>query len=168
MATRTESPRLPALVMSEPVLAGNILVAIDGSEGAERALAFAAAVARVAGGRLTLLTVVPPPRLPAFAMAPGYDPRAIEKQWAEELHAAADKAPLDIPVTLLLAHGNPAREIVRRAEEGCHDLVVLGCEGHGLFHGALGGVSQRVLRHCSVPVLVVRSPGVTAEPQSSS
>ena len=49
-----------------------------------------------------------------------------------------------------------AREIVCYAVEGCHDLVVVGCEGRGLLHGAIGGVSRKVCRRCPVPVLVVR------------
>jgi nucleotide-binding universal stress UspA family protein len=146
-----------AAPQAEPLLACNILVAVDGSRGAELAVAHAAAIARVAGGRLTLLAVVPPPRLPSAAPALGYDPHAAEQGWAEELREAAEKAPRDVPVTLRLAHGDPTREIVRHAEEGCHDLVVLGCEGRGLLHGALRGVSQRVLRRSKVPVLVVRS-----------
>jgi nucleotide-binding universal stress UspA family protein len=142
---------------AEPLLACNILVAVDGSRGAQLAVAHAAAIARVAGGRLTLLAVVPPPRLPSAAPVLGYDPHAAEQGWAEELRRAAEKTPRDVPVTLRLAHGNPVREIVCQAEEGCHDLVVLGCEGRGPFHGALCGVSQRVLRRSQVPVLVVRA-----------
>jgi nucleotide-binding universal stress UspA family protein len=147
-----------AVPQAEPLLACNILVAVDGSRGAELAVAHAAAIARVAGGRLTLLAVVPPPRLPSASPAIGYDPQTATEGWAEELRASAEKAPRDVPVTLRLAHGNPVREIVRQAEEGCHDLVVVGCEGHGLLHGALCGVSQRVLRRSKVPVLVVRTP----------
>jgi nucleotide-binding universal stress UspA family protein len=141
-----------------PVLARNVLVAIDGSPGAERALGYAVAVAQAAHGRLTLLGVVPHERVPPAGILPGYDPRQTERDWACELRAAADGLPPDISVTLVLARGSAATEIVRLAEHGCHDLVVVGCEGRGLLHGALGGVSQRVLRRCSVPVQIVRSP----------
>ena len=155
MAVRAEPFAVPEI---EPLLAGNILVAVDGSPGAELAVVHAAAIARLAGGRLTLLAVVPPPRLPSAAPAIGYDPHAADAGWADQLRAAAEKAPPDVPVTLKLVHGRPAREIVRQAEEGCHDLVVVGCEGHGPLHGALCGTSQRVLRRSTVPVLVVRRP----------
>jgi nucleotide-binding universal stress UspA family protein len=63
-----------------------------------------------------------------------------------------------VPVTLRIAHGSPVAEIVRQAEQGCHDLVVVGCEGHGVLRGALCGISQRLLRRSRVPVLVVRTP----------
>jgi nucleotide-binding universal stress UspA family protein len=47
--------------LAEPVVAGNILVGVDGSVGAQRALAYAVTLARDEHGRLTLLAVVPPP-----------------------------------------------------------------------------------------------------------
>jgi nucleotide-binding universal stress UspA family protein len=147
----------PADPIAEPVLAGNILVGVDGSVGAQRALAYAAGVARIEHGRLTLLTVVPPPVWTRMAFPPpGYDHRAIVAGWAKVLHAAADCLPADVSVTTRLVHGRPAEAIVCRAVEGCHDLVVLGCEGRGLLHGAIGGVSRKVVRRCPVPVLVVR------------
>ena len=103
--------------LAEPLMAGNILVGVDGSVGAQRALAYAATLARNEHGRLTLLAVVPPPIWTRMAIPPpGYD----------------------------------------HAVKGCHDLVVVGCEGRGLLHGAIGGVSRKVCRRCPVPVLVVR------------
>jgi nucleotide-binding universal stress UspA family protein len=155
VATR-EEPLAAAQI--EPLLACNILVAVDGSLGAHLAVAHAAAIARVAGGRLTLLAVIPHPKLPAAAPMLGYDPHGTEEGWAAELRAAAERAPRDVPITLRVAHGDPAVEIVRQAEEGCHDLIVLGCEGRGPLRGALRGTSQRVLRRSRVPVLVVRVP----------
>ena len=147
----------PAHPIAETVLEGNILVGVDGSVGAQRALAYAAGLARIEPGRLTLLTVVPPPVWTRMAFPPpGYDHRAIVAGWAKVLHAAADCLPADVSVTTRLVHGRPAEAIVRRAVEGCHDLVVLGCEGRGPLHGAIGGVSRKVVRRCSVPVLVVR------------
>ena len=87
---------------------------------------------------------------------PGYDHRAIVAGWAKLLHRAADCLPDDVSVTTQLVHGRPAEAIVSHAVEGCHDLVVVGCEGRGLLHGAIGGVSRKVCRRCPVPVLVVR------------
>lgn len=152
MALAPEHPRL-----AEPVLAGNILVGVDGSTGAMRALAYAAGIAQVEHGRLTLLTVVPPPLWTRMAIPPpGYDHRMIVAGWAQVLHAAADCLPQDVSVTTRLVHGRPAEAIVCHAVEGCHDLVVVGCEGRGLLHGAVCGVSRKVARRCPVPVLVVR------------
>ena len=143
--------------LAEPLVAGNILVGVDGSVGAQRALAYAATLARNEHGRLTLLAVVPPPIWTRMAIPPpGYDHRAIVADWANLLHRAADCLPQDVSVTTQLVHGRAAEAIVCHAAEGCHDLVVVGCEGRGLLHGAIGGVSRKVCRRCPVPVLVVR------------
>jgi nucleotide-binding universal stress UspA family protein len=147
--------------LAAPILAGNILVGVDGSAGSQRALAYAADVAHSEHGRLTLIAVVPPPLWTRMAFPPvGYDHRVIVAGWAQVLHAAADCLPEDVPVTTRFVHGRPADAIVCRAVEGCHDLVVVGCEGRGLLHGAIGGVSRKVARRCPVPVLVVRETTV--------
>jgi nucleotide-binding universal stress UspA family protein len=141
-----------------PCSARNVLVAFDGSRGAHNALACGSAMARGGNGRLTLLTVVPHPPIPAPGVVGAYDFRSIERSMVAELRAAAETVPEDVPVTTLVAHGSAAPEIVRCIEDGCYDLVVLGCEGHGPMKGAVAGVCKKVMRHCSVPVLVVHSP----------
>jgi nucleotide-binding universal stress UspA family protein len=137
--------------------ARNVLVAFDGSRGSHDALACAGAMARGANGRLTLLTVVPRPPVPAPGVVGAYDFRAIERSMAADLRCAAETVPDDVPVTTIVAHGHAAPEIVRCVEDGCFDLVVLGCEGHGPMKGAVAGVCKKVMRHCPVPVLVVHS-----------
>jgi nucleotide-binding universal stress UspA family protein len=53
----------------------------------------------------------------------------------------------------------PWYELVRRAEEYGHDLIVLGTHGRtGLKHAFIGSVAERVVRHASCPVLTVRKP----------
>jgi nucleotide-binding universal stress UspA family protein len=142
----------------EVALARNVLVAFDGSLGAQHALACGVSVARGNHGRLALLTVVPRLPVPAPGMVGAYDMGSIEQGMVAGLRAAAETVPDDVPVTTLVAHGHAAPEIVRRVEEGCYDLVVLGFEGHGPMKGAVAGVCKRVMRHCPVPVLVVHAP----------
>ena len=63
------------------------------------------------------------------------------------------------PVTLV-RDGNPADEILKRAEGSQHDLIVMGSRGHG---GAasllLGSVSRSVVHRSPVPVIVVHVDG---------
>jgi nucleotide-binding universal stress UspA family protein len=144
--------------LEPPCSARNVLVAFDGSRGARHALAAAATLARGANGRLTVMTVVPRPPVPAPGVVGAYDFRAIERAMAADLRAAAETIPDDVPVTTLVAHGHAAPEIVRCIEKGCYDFVVLGFEGHGPMKGAIAGVCKKVMRHAAVPVLVVHAP----------
>jgi nucleotide-binding universal stress UspA family protein len=64
-----------------------------------------------------------------------------------------------VPVTVKTVEGSPAAVIAREAEEGGHDLIVMGSRGLGLEDGEshlLGSVTDRVLRRVSCPVLTVR------------
>jgi nucleotide-binding universal stress UspA family protein len=60
---------------------------------------------------------------------------------------------------VLVTHGDPASEIVRVAEEGGYDIVVVGSHGSGFVKRVLvGSVSSHVVHHATCPVLVVRTP----------
>jgi nucleotide-binding universal stress UspA family protein len=60
---------------------------------------------------------------------------------------------------IVIQEGRPVEDIVRMAETGDFDMVVLGARGLGFIADAvLGSTSNRVLRKCSKPVLVVRLP----------
>lgn len=53
--------------------------------------------------------------------------------------------------------GSPFREIVRAAQEETADLVVMGAQGKTLLQEmVLGSVSEKVVRHARVPVLLQR------------
>lgn len=66
-----------------------------------------------------------------------------------------------LAATPLVTHGDPASEIVRVAEDGGYDLVVVGSHGSGFVKRVLvGSVSNHVVHHAPCPVLVVRGkPG---------
>ena len=65
----------------------------------------------------------------------------------------------DLQVDRVVAHGDPATEIVRVAEDGGFDVVVVGSHGSGFVKRVLvGSVSNHVVHHSTRPVLVVRAP----------
>jgi nucleotide-binding universal stress UspA family protein len=139
----------------------HLLLAFDGSEDAGLALEHALGMAQVFHARLAIVAVVPPAS--AFAwQAPGGLQAAHDASQAEleqRLRAAADAAPDDISVTTRLLGGDPAREILRAAREGEHDLIVLGSRGRGRVTAALlGSVSNHVMHEAEMPVIVVHSP----------
>jgi nucleotide-binding universal stress UspA family protein len=149
----------------------NILVAIDGSPTATAALEEAIDLARSDDARLVLLSVAAPPRW-RFA-GPTYVPYPTDEElqraaW-DVLARAEALVPGDVAVSSVVRVGSPAAEIVRRAVEGGHDLIVMGSRGHGSLGSLLlGSVSRAVVARSAVPVLVSRrrSEGVqrAAEP----
>jgi nucleotide-binding universal stress UspA family protein len=147
----------------------NILVAIDGSQAAAAALDEAIDLARSDGARLVLITVAAPPRL--RLAAPPYVPYPTELDvergaWAI-VGRAEQRVPADVPVTSLVRSGDPAVAIAVRADQGGHDLVVIGSRGHGRLASLfLGSVSRDVAARSPVPVRVVsatREPGRASE-----
>jgi nucleotide-binding universal stress UspA family protein len=63
----------------------------------------------------------------------------------------------DVRADVLVAHGDPATEIVRVAEDGGYDAIVVGSHGSGFVKRVLvGSVSGHVVHHATCPVLVVR------------
>ena len=58
---------------------------------------------------------------------------------------------------LVTREGIPGDEIAAVAGSGKFDLVVMGSHGHGAIGALLmGSTAQRVLAHCSTPVLLIR------------
>src|ERR1700735_614832 len=101
----------------------NILVCVDGSVHADRALDEAIDLATASHGRLTILTAIPRP--PMWAASPAtvgaVEPLAEEmKNDAEKaLSAAVAKVPQTISVTTVLSE-KPIREaLMKRLRDGC-------------------------------------------------
>jgi len=64
------------------------------------------------------------------------------------------------PIERWVIEGDPAKGIVRSAQDRDVDLVVLGARGLGtLGRLLLGSVSETVLHHAGRPVLIVRDGG---------
>jgi nucleotide-binding universal stress UspA family protein len=138
-----------------------IMVAFDGSAEAELALAHAVVIAQNQRARLTLVAVVPPPP-PLAWQAPGGVRQLHDEQQTDlerRLRAAADGVPDDLSLTTRLLDGDPAHVLLHAAEEGDHDLIVMGSRGRGRVTSALlGSVSNRVMHAAPVPVIVVHAP----------
>ena len=151
----------------------NILVCVDGSAHAERALTEAIDLADAERSRLTILTAISRP--PAWACTPA-TAAGIESLAADlaaeakaALEAAVDRVPESIPVTKILTE-QPIREaLMGRLKSGEYDLVVMGSRGRGALSASfLGSVSHYALNHCQVPVLIVHTEGDAAPADSPS
>ncbi|MCX6562289.1 MAG: universal stress protein [Candidatus Aminicenantes bacterium] len=67
------------------------------------------------------------------------------------------RVPAAIKADAVIGHGNAAKEIVRIAEEGKADLIVIATQGHtGWHHLVMGSIAEKVIRHAPCPVFAVR------------
>ena len=140
----------------------NILVAVDGSPHANRALGEAIDIARGSNARLTIITAVAEPKTGmTMALAAGAAASLGPSLLTEAdrvVRAAADRVPDDISVTTILTEDPIRSAILKRVRAGHHDLVVMGSRGRGAVRSAvLGSVSHHVLHHSPVPVLIVHA-----------
>ena len=136
-----------------------ILLAYDGSEGANRALAVGIDLAKIHGAELWALAVEE--KLPRFSAT--IDEVQEEKQFANEqygklLEAAKVKAKeAGIELKTLIRAGHPAQTIISAAKEGKFDLVLVGHTGlSGVWAAFLGTTAEKVSRHAPCSVLIVR------------
>ena len=147
-----------------------ILVAIDGSEHAWRALDVAADVAKQHGAQLIVLHVVPyepmPAALRAFAEAEhislaeeeGRDhyARTLGDQLTRAAEARARGKGLS-EVVGRTVEGNPADQILAEAASEGVDMIVMGSRGlsdaRALF---LGSVSHKVANHAACTCITVK------------
>jgi nucleotide-binding universal stress UspA family protein len=140
----------------------NILVAIDGSPDADRALAEAIDMADCEHARLTLFSAVTMPPAVAYTGVSGdVVTRLTQEAEAETEHvlrAALERVPESVSVTSVRS-GDPARPaLLRQLKQGGYDLVVMGSRGRGALRSALlGSVSHYILHHSPVPVLIVHA-----------
>jgi len=139
-----------------------ILVAIDGSEHAQRALSEAIDLAQLSNARLTVMTVQQKPStlLVGGPVVQPVDMRSLDEALRQEherlLESAIEQLPEDVSVVKVLAHGIPASAIVEQARTDGNDLIVLGSRGRGeVASMLLGSVSHQVLQRSTAPVLVV-------------
>jgi len=138
-----------------------IVVAIDGSQDADRALDLAADLAVRYGAALTLLTVVPPTVVPSYG-GPIYEPPGQESMTAiyDEVLASRKKRvePQRIPkVETVRREGIVVEELLAYLDKDRPDLFVIG--SRGLSAGKrlfMGSVSDALVHHAPCPVLVVR------------
>ncbi|MBK8247468.1 MAG: universal stress protein [Gemmatimonadetes bacterium] len=139
----------------------SILVPLDGSAISERAIPVAAALARHHHAHLHLVRVFLP--LTARAVnAPPLDPTFDEEQRARAARALQRMArrihrATQLEVSPQVRVGHTIDEIEAAAREVSADLVVMTTHGRGGVSRAwLGSVTETLLRHLHVPVLVTR------------
>ena len=143
----------------------HILIPLDGSPFAEKALAYGISLAQKYGGEVTLLQVLPPAwKAEMKAEIPQGEGLTQEVKTAvatDYLTATEEKLRQhnDCNINALIVRGSSIAECIIEAAEAEHiDSIVMSTHGlTGITRWMLGSVAERVVRHASVPVLLVRT-----------
>ena len=143
----------------------HILVPLDGSQLAERALPVAARIARASGARILLVQAVVVP----VAYGLTFEGEALQWHLVEDLSKAAQTY-LDeiaqseqlagLPIERVVKVGSAANVILDVAAERGVDLVALTSHGRtGIGRWVLGSVANRIAHDSIAPVLILYARG---------
>jgi nucleotide-binding universal stress UspA family protein len=134
-----------------------IVLALDGSEGSQKAIPVATELARQDGARIVIAHVEQDiaGKGGGPIIATEDEIQAEIRKRAEELAAQGLETSVEMRNLMV---GGPAHVISEIADEANADLIVAGSHGHTALGGfLLGSVTQRLLNVASCPVLVVPS-----------
>ena len=138
-----------------------IVIGVDGSEPAKRAVEWGAAYAGALGAEIVAVHAIDiliyqetvGIRLPVPPPSPEYRAELsehIEKVWCAALASA------NVPYRVVLMDGDPARAIIEAARTEQADLVVTGRRGRGGFAElVLGSTSHALSHHLECPLVIV-------------
>ncbi|RLL47853.1 universal stress protein [Oceanobacillus piezotolerans] len=138
----------------------NIVVAVDGSQAAEKAFTKSLDIAKRNHAQLILAHVVDSR---TFATAEAYDRTLAERaeEYANELLHSYMVNARDAGITDIIRcieYGSPKLKIAKTIANNFHaDLIICGATGMSAVERFLiGSVSESITRHASCDVLVVR------------
>ena len=146
----------------------SILVPLDGSPRAERAILVAARIARASSASLILSRVVESPITFDYPVRFVQPDRLIERSAEQDMAEAtgylervAQSDDLKgLEVKTLAVFGSPALKVLETAKAFQADLIVMCSHGYtGFKRWMLGSVADKIVRHTPVPVLILREQG---------
>jgi nucleotide-binding universal stress UspA family protein len=151
---------------SDSVQLKTLVVPLDGSHLAEKVLPHALALARALKSELILTRVCSIPIgvqvVPEAAYVPNLNQLGESIREEAKLYLEAKVEQLRAEgmdgVSYVLMEGDSAAEIIDLARKTRDNLLAMCTHGRtGLNRWAIGSVTERVVRHCGDPVLVVRA-----------
>jgi nucleotide-binding universal stress UspA family protein len=147
-----------------------ILVPLDGSARAERALPVAARIARFFDGSVLVLQVVSPQT--EFLPYPLAEPAIIQTLTNRDLEEARNylestvrlSSLSEVPTETEVILGQAAEAILSLAERSDSDAIIMCGHGYtGMKRWIMGSVAEKVIHHAPVPVLLLRE-GESVQP----
>ena len=138
-----------------------ILIAIDGSDHAEKAFQHAMTLAQKFGSSVLVVHVMSPPRAGGeMGHFPVQEALKVALETAEGLvskFSSVAQHEFGLQVEAVTARGSVADEILKMADSNKADLIVMGSRGlTGFKELVLGSVSSAVVHRAKVPVLTVK------------
>ncbi|MDQ1254051.1 MAG: hypothetical protein QG646_3265 [Euryarchaeota archaeon] len=138
-----------------------ILIATDGSETAEKAAHFGIQIAGLSGAKVYAVYVID--TTPYYSIP-------LDQIWSKEVYEQLEQMGNEITSNVektakaagleaesIVLKGDPAQRIVNFAEEQSVNMIIVGSHGIGGFERlVIGSVSEKVVRHAKIPVLVFR------------
>jgi nucleotide-binding universal stress UspA family protein len=139
----------------QPIRLDTIVVGVDGSEHAARALTFAADLAARSHGRIVAVHAAGPGAMVDRSVAPlaseGRNLPELLEGWCEPLHERGLEDHESV-----IVEGDARAALLEVAEERGADLLVVGSRGLGPGSRLLlGSVSSSIVQHSPVPVAVI-------------
>jgi nucleotide-binding universal stress UspA family protein len=148
-------------------------LATDGSDHSEKAIKHAIELSKLTGAKLHavyVISIISPPEDMDIRM--DYDTgssvsidasmdglkKILEQDGEKAIRSIEEQAGIKgVNVRKWILEGQPAKEILKLAEEQSFDLIVMGTLGRsGIEKFLLGSVADKVIRGSKIPVLTVR------------
>jgi nucleotide-binding universal stress UspA family protein len=135
----------------------NVVVAFDGSEGANAALSNAVEIAGRDGAALTVVEATAEQIPSVVPGAPRQSPPEKAEEARKELRQAVERLDPELRASPWVVGGPPAKAILTVAEDIEADLIVTGSRNRGaVARAVLGSVSTEILHGAHCDVLVVQ------------
>lgn len=130
-----------------------VLVAYDGTEGADRALKTTIDLAKAFHAEVGVVSVIPVH--PGRITVDPWDDRPVHEEQLRQAHTILTEA--GIEARLIEPAGPPAVVIEDEAEKGGYDTIVVGSRGLNALNRVLeGSVSEHVATHAKATVVIAR------------
>ena len=159
----------------------SLFVAIDFSETTDAVLREASKLAKALKAKLWIVhvandemqnlayeTMAFPEMSPEFSTMPmlgdvqlarGLSAEEFKREHRQLLNISASIRKEGVDAQSVLLKGDPAENLIKKAEELQIDIIILGSHGHGCLRKALAGsVSKSVIQHAPCNVMIVPIP----------
>jgi nucleotide-binding universal stress UspA family protein len=138
-----------------------ILIATDGSETANEAADFGIEMVGCSGAKIYAVYIIDTTPYRSVSLDKIWSKETLEEfervgheatSYIEKIGKAAGAE-----VETRVIRGNPAEKIISFAEDNNIDMIIVGSLGKGRYERAvIGSVSEKIVKHAKVPVMVVR------------